>query len=278
MASMQEEWDYTRLLTPAFDFHTGIDAAASLWGVALEHDVCDSFAEFISSHGAAPGNYLVGPVNMAGLRYLPLSRQYHCADHYIALHLEESGWTLMDSEGVPGRSVLVDELNDILTGRGIPESGGQLHIRRLRCTGEVTSFSERAVFTIEKGKRNLKRAMRNGQGPQAFLKCAAVITQSAPALWREGLSYDLDHTTQRRLMMLRFLESISGNQLFEIDPRLPELIGQQIKALLRAKVMLRRENYARLSDCLYSLCEMEETLTQQWEVWISYDWDQRICL
>lgn len=32
MASMQEAWDYTQLLTPAFDFHAGIDAAAPLWG------------------------------------------------------------------------------------------------------------------------------------------------------------------------------------------------------------------------------------------------------
>lgn len=277
MASMQEAWDYTRLLTPAFDFHAGIDAAALLWGVVLEHYVCGSFAEFIDAHGAEPGNYLVGPVNMTGLRYLPLAGQYHHADHYIALH-RESGWTLVDSEGIPGLPILVDELNDILTGRGIPESGGKLHIRRVRRMGEMVSFSERAIFTIEKGASNLKRAKQHGKGPQAFLKCAAAIAQSVPVLWREALSYDLDYTTQRRLMVLRFLESISGHSQFEVDPRLPKLIGQQIEAVLRAKVMLRQEDYALLSDCLYRLSEMEEILTRQWEVWVSYDRDQGICV
>ena len=165
---------------------------------------------------------------------------------------------------------MTDELNDILTGRGIPESGGKLHIRRVRRMGEMASFPERAVFTIEKGASNLKRAKQRGQGPQAFLKCATAIAQSAPVLWREGLSYDLDYTTQ---MILRFLGSISGNPRFEVDPRLPELIGRQIQAVLRAKAMLRREDYALLSDCLYRLGELEETLTQQWEVWVSYDRD-----
>lgn len=272
MASMQEAWDYTQLLTPAFDFHAGIDAAAPLWGVALEHNVCDGFAEFIAAYGAEPGDYLVGPVNMTGLRYLPLAGQYHYADHYVVLR-RESGWTLVDSEGVLGLPILTDELNDILTGRGIPESGGKLHIRRVRRMGEMASFPERAVFTIEKGASNLKRAKQRGQGPQAFLKCATAIAQSAPVLWREGLSYDLDYTTQRRLMILRFLGSISGNPRFEVDPRLPELIGRQIQAVLRAKAMLRREDYALLSDCLYRLGELEETLTQQWEVWVSYDRD-----
>lgn len=277
MACLQEAWDYTRLLTPAFDFHSGIDAAAPLWGVALEHDACDRFDEFINAHGAEPGDYLIGPVNMAGLRYLPLAGQYRYADHYVALH-RERGWTLTDSEGVPELPISTEELNRILTGRGIPESGGKLQIRRIRPAGEMAPFSKRAAFTIEKGASNLKRAKQRGQGPQAFLKCAAVIAQSAPALWREGLSYDLDHTVQRRLMMLRFLGSISGGPRFAVDPRLPELIGRQIEALARAQKALRREDYALLRDCFFRLSETEETLTQQWEVWISYDRNQGVRL
>lgn len=276
-ASMREAWDHTRLLTPAFDFHAGIDAAAPLWGVTLEHYVYGSFAEFINACGAEPGNYLAGPVNMAALRYLPLAAQYRRADHYVALHME-SGWTLADSEGVPGLRVSAEELDDILTGRGIPESGGQLHIRRVRRTGETASFTERAVFTIKKGASNLRRAKQIGEGPQAFLKCAATITQSPVVLWREAFSYDLDYIVQRRLMMLQLLNDLSGNSGFEVDSRLPELIGRQIEAVTGAKEALRREDLSLLSGCLYRLSEMEEALTQQWEVWIHYGRNQRICV
>lgn len=268
-ASMREAWDYTRLLTPAFDFHAGINAAAPLWGVTLERYVCGGFKEFIDVYGAKPGSYLAGPVNMAGLHYLPLAVQYHCADHYVALHME-NGWTLVDSEGVPGLRVSVDELNDILTGRGIPESGGELHIRRVRRTGEMASFVERAIFTIKKGSSNLKRAKQIGEGPQAFLKCAATIARTPAVLWREAFSYDLDYIVQRRLMMLRLLESLSGNPRFEVDPRLPDLIGRQIETVAGAKAALGRED---LAGYLYRLSEMEDALTQQWEVWIHYDRD-----
>lgn len=277
MAGMQEAWDYTRLLTPAFDFHAGIDAAAPLWGVELEHYVCGSFAEFDATCGDAPENYLVGPVNMAGLNYLPLAGQYRYADHYVALRWE-SGWTLVDSEGVPGLSVSAEELNRMLTGRGIPESGGKFHVRRIQRVGEPASFSEQAIYTIEKGASNLKRAKRCGEGPQAFLKCAAVIAQNSPSLWQEAFLYDLDYTIQRRLMMLQFLEPISSDLQFKVDSRLPELIVQQIKTAVRAKALLRRGKGILLNDALCRLSDMEDTLTQQWGVWISYDWDQRICV
>lgn len=277
MASMQDAWEYTRLLTPAFDFHDGIDAAAPLWGVALEHSVWDSFEAFLYTCGEEPGNYLVGPVNMAGLRYLPLAGQYRYADHYIALCRRDK-WTLVDSEGIPGLHVLPDELCELLTGRGIPESGGKLHIRRVRRVGEVASCLERAIFTIEKAASNFRRTEQRGDGPRAFLHCVAAIAHSAPVLWREPLRYDLDYTIQRRVMMLRLLESISGDAHFQVDTRLSELIGQQIKVLIQAKALLRGEAYGRLEDSLRQVSELEETLTRQWEVWISYDRDQRICV
>lgn len=274
MASFQGEWDHTRMLMPAFDFHAGIDEAANLWGVELEHYVCGSFGEFLTLHGGSePCNYVVGPVNMAALDYLPLSNQYHCADHYIALH-RENGYTLTDSEGVVCMRISEERLDAILSGRGIPESHGHLHIRAVHRTRQIVPFARRAICTIEKGAENLKQAAELGEGPQAFLQCAATVSRDPPVMWKSALSYDLSYVAQRRLMMQRFLAALDSTEAFEVDPKLTRLLDHQIELAAEARQALCGEDIAALVGRLGRLSEAEEVLTRQWEVWIRYDRNQ----
>lgn len=273
MCCMGTEWDYTRLLTPIRDFHCGIDKAAPIWGIAIRHEEYDVFDNFIYQHqNDGASGYVIGPINMANLRYLPLSQQYHCADHYIALKLDTQGQArLIDSEGIVGMNIDDRQLRMMISGKGIPESKGKIHARSVFSQFPSYSAEERIAYTIRKGAENLNYAKAIGQGPKAFLHCAEVISSAQSNLWRAAFEYDLDYVIQRRLMMQKLIRDAQIICRCSVNDELQMLLHRQMETTAVCKYALSH-NMEVISP-LSELAELEDELTQRWEEWSTYDWN-----
>lgn len=269
VASLESEWGYTRILTPIFDFNCGIDESAYLWGIDIEHYICNNFEEYRLKYDKDKNaNYVIGPINMAALRYLPLSQQYYCSDHYIALLKRGENCYIKDSEGVPYLKITTAKLNDLLVGGGIPESGGRLHIRKILCNSKIFPSREWIAYALKKGNANLKKAKELKQGPEAFKKCKEIIQNAVPALWEESLIYSLNHIAQRRLMIQRLIKRINDDTAFEVEGKLEVLLDKQIMITANAKYELAKKNLRNVCTCLTQLYETEDELTEKWDVWI----------
>lgn len=270
MSCMRAEWGCTRMLTPIRDFHSGIDEAAAVWGLESLHTEsetplkCDALL-----HAEARDVFVVGPVNMEALSYLPCSKQYRCADHYIALQcLRRNAFRLTDSEGIVGIDVQLSDLQQLLTGAGIPESSGKLHVRQFLRRGVPYTAEEQVAYIAKKAMDNLDYANRIGQGPAAFLACGEIAASMPMTKWHSALTYDMKYVIQRRVMMQELVRDacqICGRS----DGSLPDLLQRQISAA----ALVLHELDERKKINFEQLAETEQELTERWKEWYHSDWD-----
>lgn len=274
MSSLEAEYEYTRILTPFREFSSGIDEVAPLWGIELRHTEYNSSGELSLEEFPEETAVIVGPISMENLGYLPLSRQYKLADHFIVVRREKGAKKLLitDSEGVVGCYVDFNSLKIMLSVRKIPEAKGILHIRNIIVVNEPVSQMEIAAYTIKKAMRNLKDAESAGQGFKAFLRCRDTIRETKLINLRNSLNYNLVYVIQRRLMVERFLDSLKKYNRFFSDNRLYDALSFQIEQAAVCRMALMKGDKNEVCECLKKLSDSEKEFTYYWEDYIKDGW------
>lgn len=274
ISSLEADYEYTRLLTPFREFSSGIDDAAPLWGIELQHTEYNSAEELSPEDFPEKSAVIAGPVNMESLRYLPLSRQYKLADHFIVVRREKGDEKLLitDSEGIVGHYVDFNSLKTMLSVRKIPEAKGMLHLRKIIGVNEPESQTEIAAYTIKKAMRNLKDAENVGQGFKAFLRCRDAIRETKIVNCRSSLNYNLVYVIQRRLMVERFLDSLKESDRFFADSRLYDDLSLQIEQAAGCRMALMNEDKDEVCEYLEKLSDSEKEFTDHWEEYIKDGW------
>lgn len=269
MASLGAEWDYTRLLTPVRDFTCGVERCASFWGLHLEREETESLQDVLEKPIQKDiKGYLIGPINMVKLVYLPVAQQYTNSDHFIAVRkTEQEKYCLIDSEGV---IFLIDDIYrfcSMISGKGIPESEGRLNIWAVRMISDPCDPKTLISHTIETASANFRYALETGQGPGAFLKCNEVIGNTDESHWRISLGFDFDYLIQRRLMMKELIGAMKKLNRKCSYNELEMTLDKQIECAGFARYGLQYRDYGLLSDQLILLSEEEKILSECWEAW-----------
>lgn len=274
MSSLEADYEYTRILTPFREFSSGIDEVAPLWGIELQHTEYNSSEELSPEEFPEEAAVIAGPVNMENLSYLPLSRQYKLADHFIVARREKGAKKLLitDSEGIVGRYVDFKSLKTMLSVRKIPEAKGMLHLRKIIVVNKPASQTEIAAYTIKKAMRNLKDAENAGQGFKAFLRCRDVIRETKIVNCRSSLNYNLVYVIQRRLMVEQFLDNLKESDRFFADSRLYDDLSLQIEQAARCRMALMNEDKDEVCEYLEKLSDSEKEFTYHWEEYIKDGW------
>lgn len=274
MSSLEADYEYTRILTPFREFSSGIDEAAPLWGIELQHTEYNSSDELSLEDFPEEVAVIIGPINMGNLSYLPLSRQYKLADHFIVVRRGKRNEKLLltDSERIVGRYADFKSLKTMLSVQGIPEAKGMLHLRKVIGVNEPASQTEIAEHTIKKAMRNLKDAENGGQGFKAFLRCRDTIREVKIVNCRSSLNYNLVYVIQRRLMVERFLDSLKEFDRFLADDRLYNDLSLQIEQAARCRMALMNEDKGEICEYLEKLSDSEKQFTYHWEEYIKDGW------
>ena len=274
MSSFEDDYEYTRILTTFREFSSGIDDVAPLWGIELQHTEYNSSEELIPEDFTEEAAVIVGPVNMENLSYLPLSRQYKLADHFIVVRREKGEEKLLitDSEGIVGHYVDFKSLKNMLSIRKIPEAKGILHLRKIIGVNEPASQSEIVAYTIKKAMQNLKDAENAGQGFKAFLRCRDVVRETKIVNCRSSLNYNLVYIIQRRLMVERFLDSLKESNRFFVDSCLYDDLSLQIEQAVGCRMALMNGDKDEICEYLEKLSDSEKEFTYHWEEYIKDGW------
>lgn len=267
MACCGTNYEFTRILTPYRDFSQGIDNAAPLWGFSIVTTNLSSPSEMTLDYFPVGSTVMVGPINMERLTYLPLSRQYKLADHFILIKREqpEERLLVIDSEGIVGCYVEFERLKNMLCVQGIPEAQGMLQIRRLHKTGRPVAEKIIAEYTLEIAIKNLNEAENLGQGSMAFNSCCKTIQEAKLADYRNSLNYNLVYTMQRRIMALQFLDSLRKLKMIGHDHELYRGLTSQIEYIALCRKVLAEEEIDAICDQLNRLADAEKQLVCQWE-------------
>lgn len=276
LACQGAQYGYTRVLTPLRDFNAGIDAAAPLWGLELQRFDTDSPDEMMAFLGRYPGDrFVLGPISMVGLWYLPLCSQYKGADHFIMVqNLDGSRYLVVDSEGVPGIILNLHQLRSLLQIRDIPEAQGTLTSRRVVSKGPFAAAEDRLRFTWALAGKNLQDAQRLGQGHHGVLECARIVRTVSSAYWSASLQYSLGDLIQRKRMFRMLANSMNLLPGISVNPELPELLERQIDAAAQAYGMTLRKDCYGCAFQLERLAEAEKMLADKWKDWLWDDWNQ----
>lgn len=274
MSSFEADYAYTRILTPIREFSRGIDDVAPLWGIELQHTEYNSSEELSLEDFPKEVAVIAGPVNMESLSYLPMSRQYKLADHFIAVKRVKGHEKLLltDSEGIVGRYVDFKSLKTMLSIQKIPEANGMLHLRKIIAVNEPVSQTVIAEYTIKKAMRNLKEAENADQGFKAFLRCRDAITETEIVNYKNSLNYNLVYVIQRRFMVERFLDSLKESDRFFADCRLYDDLSLQIEQAVRCRMALMNEDKDEICEYLEKLSDSEKEFTYHWEEYIRDGW------
>lgn len=275
LACQGAKYGYTRVLTPMWDFNAGIDLAAPLWGLELQRfDTAspDEMMDFLSRY---PGSrFVLGPISMVGLWYLPMCSQYKGADHFIMVqNLDDSRYLVVDSEGVPGIVVNSDQLKSLLQIRDIPEAQGMLTSRRVVSKGPFVTTEDRLRFTWAQAGNHLCDAQRLGQGYHGVLECARIVRTAPPACWSASLQYSLGDLIQRKRMFQMLANNTNLLPGISVNPELPELLERQIDATGQAYGMILRKDCCGCALQLELLAEEEKMLADKWKDWLWDDWN-----
>ena len=276
LACQGERYGYTRMLTPLRDFHAGIDSAAPLWGLELQRYDTVSPDEILDFIGRYPGDrFVLGPISMVGLWYLPLCSQYKGADHFIMVqNLDSSRYLVVDSEGVPGIILDLDQLRSLLQIRDIPEAQGMLTSRRVVSKGPIAAMEERLRFTWGLAGNYLCDAPRLGQGHYGILECARIVGTVPSAYWSASLQYSLGDLIQRKRMFRMLANNMNLLPGVSLNPALLELLDCQIAAAGKAYGMTLRKDCCGCASQLEQLAEAEKILADKWKDWLWDDWNQ----
>lgn len=265
IACYGENYEYTRILTPYRDFSRGIDQAAPLWGITISTTRLSSSSEVTPNHFPVGKATLVGPINMEKLAYLPLSRQYKLADHFILIKREGDRFTIIDSEGVIRCYVDFDQLKKLLDIQGIPEAQNVLQIRIMDKTGEIESKKKIAEYTFHQAIKNLKDAECSEQGSCAFSSCIKIIRESSISNYRNSLNYNLIYLMQRRVMAVHFLDLLNEMKIIGSNHKLYRGFTTQIEQIALCRNALIEERTDVICYQLNQLAESEKEIIYQWE-------------
>lgn len=265
VASYSKQYHCTRMLTPFQTFWDGIESIQRIWGIRLEHKGFSDSHQLISFiHSFGKQKLILGPVSMSALYYLPLSFQYKCADHYVALNLVDERMYLIDSEGIPYMQICDDDLKRILNISEILEARGLFHIGYVVQTKALLSKRERLYETIITAEKCFKVAEENGQGGKAFLLCQRVMKELPASRWVASLRYDLSYYMQRKYMLLMMdQEGVFLSTTFK------EHIRQQIQYVVKVLHCLSERSYKQAIIGMETLSEKETIIPYRWKEWIT---------
>ena len=265
VASYSDQYHCTRMLTPYQTFWDGIESIQRVWGIQLEYkSMSDSLQVLSYIHSFEKQNMIIGPVSMSALYYLPLSSQYKCADHYIALHLAKDGMYLIDSEGIPYMQISDDDLKRMLSVSEILEARGLFHVGYVLQTNALPSKNERLYETIKTAEKCFKAAEENGQGGRAFLLCQHVMKELPASRWVASLRYDLSYYMQRKYMLLMLdREGVFLSSSFK------EHIRQQIQSVVKILHFLAERSYTKAIIDMETLSEKEQIIPYRWKEWVT---------
>ena len=265
IASYGTLYGCTRVLTPATTFWDGTASLEKIMGIHLEEYSFQDKREMLDFFRRTPvSGALLGPLNMTGLSYLPLSTQYKFADHYIAVKKGDSGeFILTDSEGVPGMRVSEDGLLRFLDISGIPEARGRFHIGMASIVREPLLREERTRAILRLAGKNYALAERAGQGGHAFLQCRTVMDTLPPSHWMEPVLYAMEYLIQRKLMLLA---ADRDGVLMGFD--CVRHVTTQIDTLGTMRTLLMARRFPDVRELLPVAAEAETLLTRKLKEWI----------
>lgn len=271
VASYGADHHCTRMLTPFRTFWRGMTVAAHLWGITIQLATFQDVSELCSFlEKVPPGTHLVlGPVSMAGLQYLPLSTQYRCADHYVALHKDHlSRLLLTDSEGVTEMQLTVQALAGMCMVEGIPEAKQMYTVGIVAHDGPVEPLANRLKYTIQTAGENLQAAEHAGQGSSAILRCLCTMKAIAIQRWRGSVLYDLSYFIQRKDMLLRLAVDLVETGTGSISPLFMEQIHHQMVLAAHVRRCLSQGHMETAAESMETLAELEKMLAVKWKEWV----------
>lgn len=276
LACQGAQYGYTRVLTPLRDFNAGIDAAAPLLGLELQrYDTAspDEMLDFIRRY---PGSsFVLGPISMVGLWYLPMCSQYKGADHFIMIrNLDGIRYLVVDSEGVPGIMLNLEQTRSLLHICGIPEAKEVLTARRVAGKGPFAAPKDRLRFTWAQAGNRLNEARKLGQGHYGVEECARIIRTVPSAYWCVSLQYSLGDLIQRKRMFRMLAKDMNLLPGISVNLELQELLEFQIHAAGKAYGMTLKKDHFGCAYQLERLAEAEKTLVDKWKDWLRDDWNQ----
>ena len=203
-----ERDDCDRMLTPLVDPNDGINKAAKIWGYKVE---CWTFKTgeeatlWLKTH-LREGPLVLGPIDMGGLGYLPLSPAFRNIDHYVTVvSTSDERIDFLDSEYVGRIPCTWQVLPRLLQVGNVPESKGNIVVRRLKKEKEVPRH-ERFRLSLVGAIENLMRAKKSGQGPVAFRQCLKTIENVPSYIWKNSLLYEVSYVMQRKYLFLKMIE------------------------------------------------------------------------
>ena len=263
VSSYADQYHCTRMLTPYQKFWEQADAVSQIWGIRMKHFITQEKETLLFSLRTIKNQSLIlGPINMAALSYLPFSSQYKCADHYLALRMEDNQVFLTDSEGIPDMQITDDSLSRFLNINEIPEAKGLYHAAVVSRCGRAMEPKERLYETIQIAERSFLSAEQNGQGGNAFFLCQQVMREHPSSVWSTSFRYDLSYYMQRKYMML----SMDEEGLF-FKQAMKDHIYKQIQDARYVLYLLYEHNYSQVISEMPNLAASESKISYNWKGW-----------
>lgn len=268
VASYSEQYHCTRMLTPYRTFWDGLESVRNAFGIHLE---CFSFSDgeelikFI--HAAKDKSFIIGPLNMSSLYYLPVCSQYKCADHYIALHMKGDDMYLTDPEGIPHMRIYEADLKRILNINDIMEAKGKFHAAFISHRDPMPDNIERASVILKSAGKVFCEAEQNGQGGNAFLICRRIMKEVPASRWAAMLYYDLNYYMQRKYMFL-----MADNENIFLKSEFKEHIAHQIAVTRKCLSFFPEKAYLNAADMMPLLFEEETKIPYKWKEWTEQIW------
>ena len=263
ISSYADQYHCTRMLTPYQKFWEQADAVSRIWGIRMKHFITPEKETLLSSLRTIKNQSLIlGPINMAALSYLPFSSQYKCADHYLALRMEDNQIFLTDSEGIPDMQITDDSLSRFVNINEIPEAKGLYHAAVVYRCGRAMEPKERLYETIKTAERSFISAEQNGQGGNAFFLCQRVMQERPSSEWSTSFRSDLSYYMQRKYMML----SMDKTGLF-IKQAMKDHICKQIQDIRYVIYLLSEHDYSQIVTQMPKLAALESKISYNWKEW-----------
>lgn len=269
LACYGDRFDYTRMLTPYRDFHAGIDDALKLWGIQanrFEFDNKTDIPLFLDKHPNM--DCVLGPLNMACIRYLPRCTQYRYADHTICVRaLSEGKYYIVDSEGIPGIVLNTQELLSMLSVAEIPEARGKFILRLIFHPSSPLPRREIFLATLNKAYDNLLSAEADGEGSFALHRCAELMRETHMSRWKTSLLYSLGDLSQRKMMFVHLANNLRRANVCKVSPDFFDFLQEQMKLSMNTYDQICTECIQEAETTIRKMAETERRLAYGRKEW-----------
>lgn len=259
ISSFEAQFYFTRMITPFTCFWDGVNTIKKICGITIKRMIYEDKKELIDYIESSLSNkFIIGPLNMMKLVYLPLCTQYKLSDHYIALHKDNNNYYVIDSEGIIKLRVSLEDLKRIIDVSGIPEADNKYNIGIIEGIDTINDEDYITLETIKLAKQNIINAEENNQGGSAILRCLNIIKDTDINRWQTPLHYDLGYLMQRKYM---FLAADTNKQFISND--LEDSIYKQIYLLSELRESIRTENMKMINTQMDDLSKYEKYIYEQ---------------